>query len=55
MTGCLSVVVAGTGPRTYVTELAVPEPVTVLQVLHSRMLSPNLSPSLNRRWAPDGP
>jgi hypothetical protein len=25
---------------TYVTELAVPEPVTVLQVLHSRMLPP---------------
>ena len=27
--------------RTYVTELGVPEPVRVLQVLHSRMLPPD--------------
>ena len=30
----------------YVTELAVPEPVTVLQVLHSRMLPPEPEPEL---------
>jgi hypothetical protein len=30
---------APAAPEGYVTELAVPEPVTVLQVLHSRMLT----------------
>jgi hypothetical protein len=36
--------VTAPAPETYVTELAVPEPVTVLQVLHSRMLEPEPEP-----------